>query len=168
MKYFTAPPSSFRPVPGVPRYFVSEEGEVWGPRGKMTPTPDRDGYLRVMIRVPGMRFVHKLVARAFLPAPVGLLPTVDHIDGDPRNNKASNLRWLSRIENVRVGHIRAGRRLSPKTVALVRELADKGVRYADIALAVGRAIPTVWKIAHGLRYEDCPGAGTARRHNCGS
>jgi hypothetical protein len=37
--------------------------------------------------------VHRLVAQAFIPNPDNK-PEVDHIDSDPHNNKATNLRWV--------------------------------------------------------------------------
>lgn len=41
--------------------------------------------------------VHRLVAQAFVPNP-DKKPQVDHIDSDPLNNKASNLRWVTQEE----------------------------------------------------------------------
>lgn len=44
-------------------------------------------------------FVHTLVARYFVENPLHK-PTVDHIDGNKFNNKASNLRWTTELENM--------------------------------------------------------------------
>ena len=43
--------------------------------------------------------IHKLVAQAFVPNPDNK-PQVDHIDSDPQNNKASNLRWVTQEEQL--------------------------------------------------------------------
>ena len=58
----------------------------------------RSGYLPVNVRIRNTVSVHRLVAEAFLPNPLGLRD-VDHIDGNKTNNRVENLRWVSHREN---------------------------------------------------------------------
>lgn len=70
---------------------------------ELSQTPDKLGYKRVKLRkwdgsVAGSFQVHRLVAEAFIPNPDDK-PQVDHIDTDPSNNNANNLRWVTSLEN---------------------------------------------------------------------
>ena len=106
------------------RYQVSNFGRVrsldqqltytsrWGTiayrptKGKvLTARKIHGGYLGVLFKVQGkteMKLVHRLVANAFVPNPQNL-ETVNHIDEDKTNNRADNLEWMSRADNVRYG-----------------------------------------------------------------
>ncbi len=56
---------------------------------------DRTGYLELAsVRI------HRIVATAFHGAPPTDEYVVDHIDTNKQNNRPSNLRWLTRLENV--------------------------------------------------------------------
>ena len=69
----------------------------------MNPFDNGCGYLVVsLVDENGNRknfYVHRLVADAFLENPNNL-PQVDHIDYDRKNNRLSNLRWVTVSENA--------------------------------------------------------------------
>ncbi len=61
-----------------------------------------DGYLRVDFCghcTHKSRLLHRLLAKAWIPNPENK-PEVDHIDRNKQNNTLSNLRWVSRQENI--------------------------------------------------------------------
>lgn len=66
--------------------------------------------------------LHHLVALAFHGQPPADMvnPVVHHIDGDPRNNLASNLEWLSQAENTRRHFKGRPRLLTPRDVDAIR------------------------------------------------
>ena len=83
---------------------VSNLGRVRSANGIITEGYEASsgrGYLRAKIN--GKKHsVHRLVALAFLPPPPSEMHTqVNHIDGNPANNRADNLEWVTRSENIR-------------------------------------------------------------------
>jgi hypothetical protein len=69
----------------------------------MHPTRVGNGYLAVTVRTDGRtvsRYVHTLVARAFHGEPTPG-QEVRHLDGVQTNNRADNLAWGTRAENMR-------------------------------------------------------------------
>lgn len=87
-------------------YYISTFGRI---RNKvtdhmMTPTPSEKGYMMVCLRCQCNRSktfkLHRLVAKLFVRGETPEKCEVDHIDGDKRNNRASNLRWVSHLENI--------------------------------------------------------------------
>lgn len=86
------------------KYEVSDLGRVRSVRSDciMKLQPHSAGYLQVHLQKGAgtrvKRFVHRLVAETFLPNPENL-PMVDHDDTDRTNNKVSNLKWATYLEN---------------------------------------------------------------------
>lgn len=82
------------------RYSVNKKRPEKGFTGfrEVSLSNNGSGYLQVSVGSCKTALVHKLVARAFIPNPLGLRD-VDHIDGDKTNNRIENLRWVSHREN---------------------------------------------------------------------
>lgn len=60
------------------------------------PKPDKHGYLRLYVNKE-LKYVHRLIMEAFN----GYSDlTVDHIDGNKRNNSLENLEYVTQKENV--------------------------------------------------------------------
>lgn len=66
---------------------------------------DKDGYLKVTLYGDHGRhfFVHRLVALAFIPNPLGY-DQINHKDEVKTNNNASNLEWCNAKYNVNYGN----------------------------------------------------------------
>lgn len=91
----------WRLVPGFPNYEVSALGQVRNAntRNVLKPLRGPAGRPQVCLTGRARRFIHQLVCEAFWgPRPEGY--TVDHLDGDRLNNRAENLEWCSRAENI--------------------------------------------------------------------
>ena len=94
----------WKDIKGYPNYQISNYGRVWSKTSQryLAMHPNNKGYLQVhMICINGKakhELVHRLVALAFIDNPTGK-PEVDHIDKDRQNNRADNLRWLTKSEN---------------------------------------------------------------------
>lgn len=104
----------WKPVKGYEKtYLVSNTGRVkrvgkyrnqvteWESNYILTPGVKDNNYLVVNLSKNNktrMRYVHRLVAEAFIDNPEGL-DEVNHKDGNKANNNADNLEWVTRSEN---------------------------------------------------------------------
>lgn len=92
-------------IQGYPKYYITTEGRVYSEHShrflKPTASKPRGGHQREYISLGrgNKKYVHRLVAEAFLPNPDNL-PEVDHIDTNGLNNNVNNLRWCDRLENI--------------------------------------------------------------------
>lgn len=151
------------------RYQISSLGQVrrlprplvW--KGGMTATkilkPSRAkvGYYTVNLynteKRPSLRYIHRLVAEAFIPNPENL-PYVNHLDGDRLNNNVSNLEWATPHRN----NLHAHRELStcqPQVLCVETGEIFPSIRAAAETKNISQK--SISKCMDGIRY--CETAG---------
>ena len=127
-------------------------------------------YRRVNLNFEGRKklgvALHRLVALAFVRTPEGKESdslTVNHVDGDKDNNRASNLAWTTNEENVRHGfrtglidntgsnHGRA--KVDEDDVREIRELRESGMVYREIGERYGLDRTTVGQICRREKWQ---------------
>lgn len=93
-------------ISGFPEYMVSNLGRVWSEKTQrfLTVKPmDAHGHLGVCLRKDGRayyKYIHRLVAEAFIPNPNNY-PIVRHIYDQPDQNTEWDLAWGTMRDNAR-------------------------------------------------------------------
>lgn len=130
----------------------------------------RDGYEKVRLihgSVDVTRRVHRLVAEAFVPNPEQK-PTVNHIDGNKRNNRADNLEWADRHEQLvhaynhrlktaDVGTTNCNAKLTAEQVREIRrDYVWQSKEYGTVALSrkYGVSNRVIGLVVRGLAYKN--------------
>lgn len=126
-------------------YIITEDGVLKNKFGNSLSFFDNGrGYLITSVSINGVRStkaLHRILAEAFIPNPENL-SDVDHIDGDRRNNKLSNLRWLTHGENIghsftldnrsATGDNNANCKTDVETVIAICKLLESGIKPSKI------------------------------------
>lgn len=123
------PIEEWRKVPEFEGYRVSSLGRIMSFRRRKTRilssrSTNTQGYIYVLFWVNGKsvcRYVHRVVASAFIPNPENK-KCVNHIDGDIKNNLAINLEWSTHSENSKHSY-RTGRQSKIKSKSRTRYLS---------------------------------------------
>jgi hypothetical protein len=143
-------PYAVAPVPGYPGYFITTHGEVLGKRRDTRDGLQQDagerGHRRVTLYREGSprsgehELVHRLVLTAFVRKPRAGEQAC-HRNGDPADNRLSNLYWGTQQANwddrLRHGNGRSYQKLTEDDVSCIR------VRHADgeSAYAIAKDYP---------------------------
>lgn len=150
-------------------YEVSNMGNVFSLKTlkQLKPGTTKDGYLSVVLYMDdgstNSIAVHRIVAKAFIPNPLNL-PQVNHIDGDKKNNKASNLEWVTIKENInhaietglRVAtiNLKVNNMFTPSDIRNIRDMFRRGVGNQEIAKKYNCNHSTISKIRTGSHYSN--------------
>ena len=90
--------------------------------GRLNP---KTGYLEI-----ASKRVHRIVAFAFHGRPPTNEHIVDHIDTNRQNNRPSNLRWITRLENVVLNEV-TRKRIEYRTGVNIYEFLESPSAYRD-------------------------------------
>lgn len=160
---------------GAPGYMISDNCRVWSEVSQkfIKPKPmDKHGHLGVCLSVngkPTYRYLHRLMAEAFIPNPYNQ-PIVRHLNDDPSYNYLDNLAWGTQKHNhedcVRNGHAYyptpEDRELGLeklRTPILATNLntgeQTKFRGQGEAARFLGLQQANIWKVLNGQRRHTC-------------
>jgi hypothetical protein len=143
----------WHPIEGADGYEVSNLGRVRVIRYLQTARGGGNGYRTCTLPGGKQRYVHRLVAEAFVSNP-DKLPEVNHIDSDPNNAAASNLEWVdsqqNKIHAIKYG--RKKRKLNSSQVEGIKKRRSAGESLKSIAKDFDVSLSTVSRICRGEVY----------------
>lgn len=168
---------TWRPIPDFPGYDISDHGRVrsyyacndraeWyisdAPQRILRPGQS-GGYPFVGLCTEHKRYsrrIHSLVLLAFVgPRPDGL--ECCHNDGDPANNRLSNLRYDTHLANSADTHRHRGEwpgsKLNDSDVIRMRHMGASGVRDTELAKLFQVGIETVHSVCAGRSHRAISG-----------
>lgn len=133
----------WKEIEGYPKYMISNKGRVCSYRRTkrriISLQPSEDLYLRAQIYDSDGKeralSVSRLVAKAFIPNPLGL-EQVNHKNENVQDNRVENLEWCSPIYNERYGT--RGKRIGAKLSKRVAQytLQGKFIKYFTSTIEV--------------------------------
>ena len=143
----------WQPIDGADGYEVSNLGQMRVTRYLQTSRRGGTGYRTVTLPGGKQRYVHRLVAEAFVDNP-DKLPEVNHIDSNPDNAAASNLEWVDSQQNKihAIKHGNRKRKLGSIQIKQIKKRLSTGESLKSIAKDFDVSFSTVSRIGRGEIY----------------
>lgn len=163
-------------------YAISDEGRIMRlsrgmgarPGRMLSPIQNRDGYVVVNLKVHGKQKicrVHRLVGEAFLPNPKNK-PQINHKNNDRQDNRASNLEWVTNLENASHasdnrllvhGSAHASTKLKEDDVRDIRQRYQNGETLQSLSRAYEITLGSLSPMVRGKTWKHVAGAAPAKR-----
>lgn len=158
--------ATWKQIDGFDGYAVSDSGLVMNTRtGKiLKPKSAGKGYQQVCLPGGSYRYIHRLVAHAFISNEAGQ-PQVNHLDGNKANNAAANLEWCTAAQNLQHAYasglldesackkpVRGASHRASRPVCMESDTGHISITFVSIreaAQAMGIDYSTVHGAAHG-------------------
>ena len=141
-------------------YQVGYDGSIWNPifMKKRVPVANRNGYLQISVNEHEVRYIHRIVAEAWIPVPQRYLDAgytmdtleVNHKDGNTHNNAVSNLEWVTRLGNAKHAYENNlhQRSHNDEDLETIWKLLSEGKTNKEISELTGVPSPTISSIRH--------------------
>lgn len=157
----------WKDVPEYEKYYqVSNHGEIFSKRRNivMKLCKDADGYMKMSFHGTNNKrrtiTIHRIVAEAFLDK-ASINNEVNHINGIKSDNRAVNLEWCTRSQNIKHafdlklkftprGENHPLAKLSPDQVRNIRSMREKGFTAKVIGEKFNIGTSHVYRIAKGF------------------
>lgn len=168
-------------IPDAIGYYADRDGNIWSewvtgknPRRDNSKMKKMNGrkcgkYIYINLRIKKCVYrsegIHRLICKAFYGIPSNENLTASHIDGNPNNNKLSNLCWETQKENNYrkkkhgtddSGYRNSRSKINKKQLIKIRKMLNDGKKtHKEIGDIFGVNRVFITKIKNGYRYANC-------------